>query len=77
MRQIHGWLFSSRLVHTTSDDVANDVAQLVDSTGLPYSQNEMDFSFDLDLPSCILGTCPGLPAVHPPNPFSVYATSVS
>jgi hypothetical protein len=77
-----GWvgrigLFSSRLVHTTSDDVANDVAQLVDSTGLPYSQNEMDFSFDLDLPSCILGTCPGLPAVHPPNPFSVYATSVS
>jgi hypothetical protein len=77
-----GWvgqvgLFSSTLGHITSDDVANDVAQLVDSTGLPYSQNEMDFSFDLDLPSCILGTCPGLPAVHPPNPFSVYATSVS
>jgi hypothetical protein len=77
-----GWvgqigLFSATLGHTSSTDVANDVAQIVDSTGLPYSQNQMDFSFDLHLPSCILGTCPGLPAVHPPNPFSVYATSVS
>jgi len=77
-----GWvgqigLFSATLGHTSSTDVANDVAQLVDSTGLPYSQNQMDFSFDLHLPSCILGNCSGLPPVHPPNPFSVYATSVS
>lgn len=77
-----GWvgqigLFSATLGHTSSTDVANDVAQLVDTTGLPYSQNEMDFSFDLDLPSCILGNCSSLPPVRAPNPFSVYATSVS
>ena len=77
-----GWvgkigLFGTWLQTRTSDDVANDVSQLVDSTGLPYSQNEMDFSFDLNLPSCLFGTCSGLPAVKAPNPFSVYASSVS
>lgn len=77
-----GWvgqigLFSANLKQITSTDVGNDVSQLVDSTGMPYSTNEMDFSFDLNLPSCILGTCSGLPPIKPPNPFSVYASSVS
>jgi len=77
-----GWvgkigLFGTWLEPKTSDDVANDVSQLVDSTGLPYSQNEMDFSFNLNMPSCLFGTCSGLPAVKAPNPFSVYASSVS
>ena len=77
-----GWvgkigLFGSWLQSRTSDDVANDVSQLVDTTGLPHAQNEMDFSFNLNLPSCLFGTCPGLPALKAPNPFSVYASSVS
>lgn len=79
---MRGWvgqigLFSTTLRATSSTDVANDVAQLVDTTGLPYAQNEMDFSFDLQLPSCLFGTCTSLPSVRPPNPFSVYASSVS
>jgi hypothetical protein len=36
----------------------------------------MDFSFDFSLPSCIFGTCHALPSIRPPNPFSVYASSV-
>ena len=77
-----GWvgqvgLFSTTLVPRTSTDVAQDVAQLVDTTGLPHAQNDMDFSFDLQLPSCLFGTCTSLPSVRPPNPFSVYASSVS
>jgi hypothetical protein len=77
-----GWvgqigLFSTSLTAKTSADVESDIVQLVDTTGLPYTQNEMDFSFDLSLPSCLFGTCSGLPPVKPPNPFSVYATSVS
>lgn len=77
-----GWvgqigLFSTTLRPASSADVANDVAQLVDTTGLPYLQNEMDFSFDLQLPSCLFGTCTSLPSIRPPNQFSVYASSVS
>jgi hypothetical protein len=77
-----GWvgnigLFSSSTKATSSSDVAHDVSTIVDSTGMPYSQNELDFSFNLNLPSCFLGTCSGLPALRPPNPFSVYASSVS
>jgi hypothetical protein len=80
--EMSGWvgqigLFSTSLTSKTSADVTNDVVQLVDTTGLPYAQNEMDFSFDLSLPSCLFGTCSGLPPIKPPNPFSVYATSVS
>lgn len=75
-----GWvgkvgLFSTSLSAKTSEDVAQDVAQIVDTTGMPYSN--LDFSFDLSIPSCLFGTCSGLPPIKPPNPFSVYASSVS
>jgi hypothetical protein len=79
---MRGWvgqvgLFSSSTKARSSSDVERDVSNTVDTTGMPYSQNELDFSFDLNLPSCLFGTCSGLPPVRPPNPFSVYASSVS
>jgi len=80
--QMSGWsgtvgLFSTALRPYSSQDVSTDVEQLVDTTGLPYVKSEMNFSFDLNLPNCLFGTCTGLPAVKPPNPFTVYASSVS
>jgi len=80
--QMAGWsgtigLFSTALRPYSSQDVSTDVEQLVDTTGLPHVKSNMDFSFDLNLPNCIFGTCTGLPAVKPPNPFTVYASSVS
>ena len=79
---MNGWtgkigLFSTKLIPQSSHDVSTDVSQLVDTTGMPYSLDNIDFSFNLNLPSCIFGTCTGLPAIKPPNPFSVYASSVS
>jgi len=78
---MNGWsghigLFSKTLSPRSSNDVSNDVAELVDTTGLPYALQSIDFSLDISLPSCIFGTCHALPAVTPPNPFSVYASSV-
>jgi len=78
---MNGWsghigLFSKTLSPRSSNDVSNDVAELVDTTGLPYSLQNIDFSFDFSLPSCIFGTCHALPSIRPPNPFSVYASSV-
>jgi len=77
-----GWvgqigLFASSTKATSSSDVERDVSSIVDTTGMPYSQDEIDFSFDLNLPTCLFGTCSGLPPLRPPNPFSVYASSVS
>ena len=80
--QMTGWsgtigLFSTALRPYSSQDVNADVEQLLDTTGLPYAKSDINFSFDLNLPNCIFGTCTGLPAVKPPNPFTVYASSVS
>ena len=70
-------LFASSTKATSSSDVEQDVSTIVDTRGMPFSQNELDFSFNLNLPSCLFGTCSGLPPLRPPNPFSVYASSVS
>ena len=83
---MNGWggkigLFSSSLSRKSSEDVIKDVTELVDSTGLPYGVIETDVPFFdislLSLPSCIFGTCSGLPPIKAPNPFSVYSSSVS
>jgi len=78
--QMTGWsgtigLFSTGLRPYSSQDVTADVEELLDTTGLPHTKNDFNFSFDL--PNCIFGSCTGLPAVKPPNPFTVYASSVS
>ena len=80
--QMSGWkgeigLFLPTKTSRTSNEVETDVAQLVDTAGLPFAKNEMDFSFNLNLPSCLFGTCSTFPAIKAPNPFTVYASSVS
>lgn len=82
--QMSGWkgeigLFLPTKTSLTSNEVEQDVAQLVDTAGLPFAKSVMDFTFDfnLNMPSCIFGTCSGFPAIKPPNPFTVYASSVS
>ena len=82
-----GWsgsigLFSPSLSHVTSADIAKDIENLVDSTGMPYSQNDLNFTFDMtfDFPSftsCIFGNCSGLPPIKAPNPFAVYSSNIS
>jgi len=76
-----GWVgtigfFSTALRPYSSEDVRTDVEQLVDTTGMPYTPDQLSLSFSI--PKCLFGTCTGgLPAIKPPNPFSVYASSVS
>jgi hypothetical protein len=80
-----GWsgtigMFSTTRSTYSSENVRQDVEQLIDSTGLPFSLNQLNFSFnfqDFQLPSCILGSCSGLPSIKAPNQFSVYASSIS
>lgn len=80
-----GWTGTIGMFYTTkstysSENVREDVEKLVDSTGLPFSLNELNFSFnfqDFQLPACILGSCSGLPSIKAPNQFSVYESSIS
>jgi hypothetical protein len=78
-----GWkgnigLFYGMTTHQTSEDVKNDVESLVDTRGIPlYLSNNMSFSFDVNMPSCVLGNCNALPVIKPRNPFAVYSSSVS
>lgn len=59
----------------TTADVAADVASVVDTQNVPFSQT----NFFVDLPSfsCPGGNCMKMPTVVPPTPFSVYQTTVS
>ena len=74
-------LFSTTLTARTSQDVEADVANLVDSSGLPYAQNSIDLAFDMGFViPCFFGTCgsgSSMPVVQPPTPFAVYASNVS
>ena len=71
-------LFSPTLSARTARDVDADVSQILDTNGVPYSQNDIDMSFDMALGiPCLFGTCSSMPAVKPPNPFTVYQSTVS
>jgi hypothetical protein len=87
MTGMAGWsgsigLFSYKLTEVSSNDVAVDIENLVDSRGIPYSQNDIDVTFDsifnFDVfSSCIFGKCSGLPPIKTNNPFAVYASNIS
>jgi hypothetical protein len=87
MTGMPGWsgsigLFSPTLTQVSSSDVAADVEALVDSTGMPHSQNDLDVTFDMafdfnSFNSCIFGNCSGLPPIKASNPFAVYASNIS
>jgi len=58
-------------------DISKDVETIVNTRGVPYSLDKLDFSLTTSMPSCPFGNCNPLPAVKPQNPFVVYSSSVS
>jgi len=63
----------------SATDVLSDVEGLVNSRGIPFYMDNMDFSMPFpSFSGCIFGNCSSsLPNVKPPNPFSKYSTSFS
>lgn len=77
-----GWkgsvgFFMGSLGTRTSADVEKDVSTIVDTRGVPYYLEQMNFDFSLNIPFCPLGNCNSLPTVKPRNPFAVYGSTVS
>ena len=60
----------------SQDDVNSDVSALVNTRGVPFYLDQINFSFDLTMPQCIFGNCNNLPTVKPLNPFAVYTSNV-
>ena len=60
-------------------DVLADVEKLVDTRGIPFYKEQMDFSVSLpSLSPCIFGNCGNtMPNVKPKNPFSTFYSSFS
>ena len=78
---MNGWkgkigLFTGTNKAKNQDEVNADVAALVNSRGIPFYLEQINLSFDLTMPECMLGNCNKLPAVKPLNPFAVYASNV-
>lgn len=76
-----GWkgkigLFTGIPKAQTKEDIHNDVSSLVNTRGVPFYLEQINFSFDLKMPECMFGNCNKLPTVKPLNPFAVYASSV-
>jgi hypothetical protein len=76
-----GWkgkigLFAGIKKVQTSADVLSDVENLVNTRGIPFYLDQMNFDFNLSIPECIFGNCNKLPDIKPANPFSTYITSV-
>ena len=67
--------FSVKSASVTTEDVAADVASVVDTQGVPFTQ--LNFFTDLPTFSCPGGDCLKMPKVVPPNPFVIYQTTVS
>ena len=78
---MEGWkgqigLFTGSMKAKTQDDVNADVEALVNTRGIPFYLEQINFSFDLSMPECMLGGCNKLPEIKPLNPFAVYDSSV-
>lgn len=72
--------FNGYTGHYSSDDVLNDVSTLVDTKGVPYYFQQINFDFNVSIPLCPSGNCNNfntLPVVKPKNPFAVYDSPVS
>jgi hypothetical protein len=69
-------LFTGTMKSASQDDVNSDVEALVNTRGIPFYLDQLNFSFDIQMPTCIFGNCNTLPTVKPLNPFAVYATNV-
>lgn len=69
--------FAGSSTAPTADDVRKDVEALVNTRGVPFYMDQMTFNFKVPETGCLLGNCNKLPSVRPPNPFTVYASSVA
>ncbi len=69
-------LFSGVKKTQTTADVLADVQSLVNTRGIPFYLDELNFDFNVTIPECLFGNCNKLPDVKPLNPFSVYVTNV-
>ena len=69
--------FAGSLGSKSGEQVASDVSAIVDTRGVPYYLEQMNFDFNINLSGCPLGNCNSLPTVKPRNPFAVYASTVS
>jgi hypothetical protein len=69
-------LFSGVKKTQTSVDVLTDVQALVNTRGIPFYLDELNFDFNVTIPKCLFGNCNKLPDVKPLNPFSRYVTNV-
>jgi hypothetical protein len=77
-----GWkgqigLFNVSQKASTKRDVVADVESMVNTRGIPYYLDRMNFDFSVNMPTCMLGNCNMMPAVKPVNPFAIYASNVS
>lgn len=70
-------LFSGVTKSQSSQDVTADVESLVNSRGIPYALDRIDFSVNFEMPECIFGNCGKLPDVVKQNPFVVRTTNVA
>lgn len=71
-------LFNGSQSAANQEDVKKDVESLVNTRGIPYYIDQINFDFKVPAVSpCLFGTCTRLPDIKPPNPFTVYATSVA
>lgn len=59
-----------------SDEVAADVASVVDTRGVPYDQITLSLK-DVKFPTCVGGDCLKLPTVGAPNPFVMWSSTVA
>ena len=78
---IAGWqgklgLFTGIAKAQSQDDVNADVSSLVNTRGVPFYLEQINFDFNLTMPECLFGNCNSLPAVKPLNPFAVYSSTV-
>lgn len=69
-------LFSGVKKTQTTADVLADVQSLVNTRGVPFYLDEINFDFNVAIPECLFGNCNKLPDVKPLNPFSTYVTNV-
>ncbi len=59
-------------------DIKKDIESLINTRGVPYYLDQIKFDFQVpSFTGCLMGNCNPLPTVKPPNPFTVYASSVS
>lgn len=70
-------LFKGFTSMRTSKDVKGDMDEILNTRGIPYYTDRIQFPSMPAWPKCLFGNCSKLPDVKPRNPFSVYQSSLA